>query len=116
MELSVKLLVIAFTIIGWCSAVFAQGGPAQTLFTNVQVFDGVSAKLIKNAKVLVEGNLIKSVSTNPIDPVDATVIDGGVRTLMPGLIDAHVHISRVLSSPYAIFDTTPDYQAALTLV
>ena len=46
---------------------------------------------------------------------NVTIVDGGGRTLMPGLIDADVHISWVISSPYAMFDTTPDYQAALTL-
>ncbi len=40
-----------------------------------------------------EGNLIKTVSTGPIPAPRATVIDGGGRTLMPGLIDAHVHMT-----------------------
>ena len=52
-----------------------------------------SAQRIENANVLIEGNLIKTVSTSPIDAGGATVIDGGGRTLMPGLIDAHVHLS-----------------------
>ena len=64
----------------------------QTLFTNVNVFDGLSPELIENANVLVEGNLIKTVSTDPIDAPDATVVDGGGRTLMPGLIDMHSHL------------------------
>jgi len=64
---------------------------AKTLFTNVNVFDGKNEKLINKANVLVEGNLIKQVSTKPISADGATVIDGGGRTLMPGLIDAHWH-------------------------
>ena len=36
---------------------------SRTLFTNVHVFDGVNEKRIENANVLVEGNLIKNVST-----------------------------------------------------
>ncbi|MGE0056327.1 MAG: amidohydrolase family protein [Hyphomicrobium sp.] len=63
----------------------------QTLFININVFDGVNEKRIENANVLVEGNLIKQVSTSPIGAQGATVIDGGGRTLMPGLIDAHWH-------------------------
>ena len=35
----------------------------KTLFTNVHIFDGVNEKRIKNANVLVEGNLIKQIST-----------------------------------------------------
>jgi imidazolonepropionase-like amidohydrolase len=63
----------------------------QTLFTNVNVFDGFHDKLTMNANVLVEGNLIRQVSTAKIDAPGATVINGGGRTLMPGLIDAHWH-------------------------
>jgi len=63
------------------------------LFTNVHVFDGISETRLENASVLVEGNLITQVSTDPISADGATVIDGGGRTLMPGLIDNHVHLS-----------------------
>jgi len=66
--------------------------PAQTLFTNVHVFDGTSEQRIENASVLVEGNLIKTVSTEAIDAPDATVIDGEGRTLTPGFIENHAHL------------------------
>ncbi|WP_120500996.1 amidohydrolase family protein [Roseovarius sp. EL26] len=65
----------------------------QTLFTNVHVFDGVNEARIENASVLVEGNLIKSVSTEAIEAPDAAVIDGEGRTLLPGFIDNHVHLA-----------------------
>lgn len=64
----------------------------ETLFTNVNVFDGVHEALIENANVLVEGNLIKTVSTDPIAAEGATVINGGGRTMIPGLIDVHWHV------------------------
>ena len=79
------------------SLVFSdQGASAQdqsnrVLFTSVSVFDGTSDALIANGNVLVEGNMIKAVSADPIEADGATVIDGGGRTLMPGLIDAHWH-------------------------
>ena len=63
------------------------------LFTNVHVFDGVNEERIENANVLVVGNLIAEVSTEPVAAANARVIDGGGRTLMPGLIDAHVHMT-----------------------
>lgn len=62
-----------------------------TLITNVNAFDGMNEKPIEKANVLVDGNKIKQVSTKKIDATGATVIDGGGRTLMPGLIDAHYH-------------------------
>ncbi|MGI9351879.1 MAG: amidohydrolase family protein, partial [Rhizobiaceae bacterium] len=71
----------------------AQEKPRQVLFTNVHIFDGVNEKRIENANVLVEGNLIKTVSTGSIDAPDATIIGGGGRTLTPGFIDNHVHLA-----------------------
>ena len=69
----------------------------QTLFTNVNVFDGESETLAEGMSVLVEGNLIKEVAGGEIEArEDATVIDGGGRTLMPGLIDSHVHFNIVI--------------------
>ncbi|RLA32516.1 MAG: amidohydrolase family protein [Gammaproteobacteria bacterium] len=69
------------------------GIPAErTLITNVHIFDGLHDKRIENADVLIEGNLIKTVSTKPITADGATVIEGGGRTLMPGLIDGHAHV------------------------
>jgi imidazolonepropionase-like amidohydrolase len=65
----------------------------QTLFKNVNVFDGKSDTLAEGMSVLVEGNLIKEVAKGDIETGDdAKVIDGGGRTLMPGLIDNHVHL------------------------
>ena len=42
--------------------------------------------------VLVEGGRIREVSPRPIRAAGATVVDVGGRTLMPGLIDCHVHV------------------------
>lgn len=70
--------------------------PRVTLFTDVRVFDGTGSALSAPSNVLVRGNLIERVSTSPI-AVDrsatTTVIDGRGRTLMPGLIDMHVHLT-----------------------
>ncbi|MDX2421175.1 MAG: amidohydrolase family protein [Amphritea sp.] len=66
---------------------------AQTLITNVNIFDGKNEKRIMNADVLIEGNMIKKVSTEKITADGATIIDGGGRTMIPGLIDAHWHTS-----------------------
>jgi imidazolonepropionase-like amidohydrolase len=65
--------------------------PVATLFKNVKVFDGKSDKLSASTSVLVVGNKIEKIGGNLAAPDKATVIDGGGRTLMPGLIDAHWH-------------------------
>src|SRR5215470_12053039 len=74
------------------SATAAAG--AVTLFQNVRIFDGKSGTLSGSRNVLVRGNQVERISTDPI-PIDrtatATVIEGDGRTLMPGLIDMHWH-------------------------
>lgn len=78
--------------VGLSASVRAQGGPA-TLFQNVRVFDGKGAGLTGPTSVLVEGNVIARIAPAISAPAGAAVIDGGGRTLMPGLIDAHTHMT-----------------------
>jgi imidazolonepropionase-like amidohydrolase len=61
-------------------------------FEHARVFDGESSELREPLYVLVEGNLIKEVSDRPIAAASAQRIDCRGKTLMPGLIDCHVHI------------------------
>ncbi len=79
----------------------AQENLSRVLFVNVDVFDSKNAAVIENANVLVEGNLISRVSTDPIETIGAAVIDGQGRTLIPGLIDGHNHIM-LPTSPLAL--------------
>jgi imidazolonepropionase-like amidohydrolase len=68
--------------------------PPATLFRNVRVFDGQSAALSEPTSVLVSGSTIAAIGPDLQAPgADAYVVDGGGRTLMPGLIDNHVHIT-----------------------
>jgi imidazolonepropionase-like amidohydrolase len=63
------------------------------LFTNACVFDGVGPDLLKGAQVLVAEGVIQEVSDKALKaPADCETLDLAGRTLMPGLIDAHVHI------------------------
>jgi len=64
----------------------------QILITNVDVFDGFADKLQKGMNVLVEGNVIKQVSSSAISAPGATVINGSGKTMTPGLIDMHQHV------------------------
>ena len=73
-------------------AIAEDDAPKLLLFTNVNVFDGYSEGLQTGMNVLVEGNLIKQVSAEPISTTGAKVIEGEGRTLMPGLVDLHSHL------------------------
>jgi imidazolonepropionase-like amidohydrolase len=64
---------------------------ATLLFRNARVFDGKDGDCPEGMSVLVEGDRIREVSAKPIKASGARVIDAGGRTLMPGLIDAHMH-------------------------
>jgi imidazolonepropionase-like amidohydrolase len=71
----------------------AETSTPEILFRDVRVFDGRSASLSGPTAVLVRGNKIAAVGAGAVTSIpSATIIDGGGRTLMPGLIDAHVHI------------------------
>lgn len=70
-----------------------QSAPSDTLIRNVRVFDGRSDKLSGNTDVLVRGNEIAAIRPGQQAPAGTTIIEGRGRTLMPGLIDVHVHLT-----------------------
>jgi imidazolonepropionase-like amidohydrolase len=65
---------------------------SQILFRNMSLLDPKWDEPRGGYEVLVEGDTIKAVSNKPIKAANARVVDCGKRTLMPGLIDSHVHV------------------------
>src|SRR5262245_53181981 len=87
-------------------AASAAASGAVTLFENVRIFDGRGAALSTPSNVLIRGNVIERISTQPIQVdrrADTRVIDGGGRTLMPGLIDNHWHAMLARTTPAQAF-------------
>ncbi len=64
----------------------------QIHFKNLSLLDPRWNEARAGYEVLVEGDLIREVSAKPIKAAKARVVDCGKRTLMPGLIDCHVHV------------------------
>ena len=62
------------------------------LFKNFQLLEPGFGELRGGYEVLVEGETIREVSDKAIKSQSASVIDCGGKTLMPGLIDSHVHV------------------------
>ena len=90
MKLLVSLIFINLSFVAYAQ----DTAPAQTLFVNVNIFNGTDNRLYEDHSVLVEGNRIKSISSGDIAVSDgATIVDGKGRTLMPGLIESHVHLN-----------------------
>lgn len=67
------------------------------LFTNAALLDGTTDEAQTGMNLLVEGGGIREVSDRPIATSAATVIDLAGKTLMPGLIDCHVHVVAALA-------------------
>jgi imidazolonepropionase-like amidohydrolase len=65
------------------------------VFANCAVLDGTSREPREDHHVLVEGGLIREVSDRPIKSEAAEFVNLAGHTLMPGLIDAHVHVIAV---------------------
>ena len=63
----------------------------QILFRNFELLEPSFGELRGGYQLLVEGDTVKQLSETPIKASEADVIDCGRRTLMPGLIDCHVH-------------------------
>jgi imidazolonepropionase-like amidohydrolase len=62
------------------------------LFRNFRMLDPERDETVGGFELLVEGERIREVSDRPIKSTDAAAVDCGGRTLMPGLIDSHVHV------------------------
>lgn len=71
-----------------------QNNENQILFTNVRVYDGTSDKLSEPVNVFIKGSKIEEINPKNI-AVSGNVIkiNGKGKTLMPGLIDVHVHLT-----------------------
>jgi imidazolonepropionase-like amidohydrolase len=64
----------------------------QLLFKNFKMLEPDHGELREGYEILVEGETIREVSDKGVKSKKADVVDCGGKTLMPGLIDSHVHI------------------------
>jgi imidazolonepropionase-like amidohydrolase len=89
-----KTLALALTAAAFATvAPLATAADATTVIKARHLFDGVSGRLTEPGVVVVAGGKIVAVGPGAAIPADARVIDLGDATLLPGFIDAHVHIT-----------------------
>lgn len=86
------------------------------LIKNANIWDGTSNTLAENVDVLIENNLIRKVAKNISEPNGAKVIDASGKTLIPGLSDAHVHLSSTLGGKETRNDAHWMYVAIRTAI
>ncbi len=63
-----------------------------TVITNATLIDGTGRDPVQRAGIIIDEGRITRAGGNVEPPKDAQVIDAGGRTVMPGLIDSHVHL------------------------
>src|SRR5215471_18136519 len=103
--------IVLVLMCGFAAALNAQTpAPTATVFQDVRIFSGKGGQLSGPSHVLVRGNRIERISSTPIATNSDTIaIDGGGRTLMPGLIDAHWHAMLVRPTPAQALSADPGY-------
>jgi len=87
-----KLSSVVATLLFAASLLHAQTQPHPIVLHAARMLDIESGKIVTPGEVLVQGERISEAGTKVSRPADAEVIDLGDVTLMPGLIDAHVHL------------------------
>ncbi len=66
--------------------------PQRQVLRNARPFDSASGWVGPLSQIFIEGERIAAITTEPLQVDDAQVIDVGGRVVLPGLIDAHVHV------------------------
>jgi len=90
-----NVFVIALALLSATSsyAAEAEGAPRPVVLKAAHLFDSVSGKLVDHGVIVVVGENIQAVGGDAAIPAGAQIIDLGDATLLPGFIDAHVHLS-----------------------
>jgi imidazolonepropionase-like amidohydrolase len=83
-----------------------------TILRHASVLDAVSGTLTPDQSVVVEGGRIADVGPGLAGPGDALIVDVAGRTVMPGLIDGHVHPAIVDHDVFGLAEWPPSYVAA----
>jgi imidazolonepropionase-like amidohydrolase len=87
--------------------------PDRLLLRNAAVLDASEGTLLDGQSVLVEGGRVVEVGpAATVRASNAYVRDVAGRTVMPGLIDAHVHVNAASADLAAISEWSPAYLAA----
>jgi len=86
--------VAATVLLAPVSLAESSGGAARPIVLKADhLFDSVSGKLVDRGVIVVSGSRIQAVGSAANIPADAQIIDLGDATLLPGFIDAHVHLT-----------------------
>ncbi|HZQ68072.1 MAG TPA: amidohydrolase family protein [Terriglobales bacterium] len=88
-----KKILIVLCVLVSCLLQAQSSAPARTVIRAGHVLDVRSGKLLENQVIVIEGDRIVSVGPASSAPAGATTIDLPSATVLPGLIDAHTHLT-----------------------
>lgn len=93
----------------------AQQPAPVVVLRHVNVVDGARGAIATNAALVIRDGLIAQIESEPFNaPAGATVIEGGGRYVVPGLIDAHTHISTLANARRALESGVTTVRSAST--
>lgn len=87
-----RALTLAAGLVAGAAVAGASPAPTATVLHAARLLDLDTGRYVAPAEVLVVGERIEAVGPKVVAPAGATTIDLGDRTLLPGLIDAHIHL------------------------
>lgn len=109
MQRNALLSLVLVLFVPLVSRAQAQVAPAPPLapfpplvLTNAVVIDGVASQPLRGATIVIRDGRIERIASGLSAPAGATVIDLGGRWVVPGFIDAHVHISNLPAARLAL--------------
>lgn len=83
---------IAFKTLLLSALVSSPAYAADLIIKNATVFDGTGSDLIKNANVIIEDGKVKAIETGRSKEKADQIIDAKGKTVMPGIINSHLHL------------------------
>ena len=98
-----RLLIGAMVLLSGARLADAQEDSGVIVFRGVNVIDGVSSQPVRNATVIVRDGKIASIATGQAEvPAGAQVFDLPGYWMLPGFVDAHVHIGNLATARTAL--------------
>jgi imidazolonepropionase-like amidohydrolase len=96
-----RFLAIAVSLLTFTAMLLGQTSPKTTVIHAGRLLDVKSGKMLTNQTIIIQGDKIVSVGGSAQTPAGATVIDLPNATVLPGLIDAHTHITFTTNFGYS---------------
>jgi imidazolonepropionase-like amidohydrolase len=108
-------LLLALVPLFVAGSVGAQQNPSLVVLRRANIADGARGQIATNSALVIRDGQIAQIEPEPFTPpAGATVIDVGGRYVLPGLIDAHTHISTLANARRALESGVTTVRSAST--